>query len=639
MTIIKYIKNNIFVVILLFLSFLINTGSIFYYFYKFNYLIALVSLILALFLTFLSIYFIISRSNRQESNFELIKMEGNKFNIFKLIISILIPLISVYLIFILFKAGTFSAIASPWLLIPWYFWLILFGLIGLVFMSFYQKNRWSLFFIILLYFVFFSISFFIYKIAFGYDQLLHQRSIQDILQFGLIEPKTIYYSGQYVLEIFLSYFWPNSLSLNVLDRIIVPLLSAILIPITFWFNFKKRGFDKITWPLIIFLLLPFSIFTYTVPQNLAFLFLLVLILFSFNKDFIANRYNFIFLISMAISIFFIHPLAGIPAIFFVFILWLTTFNKGRLLNIIKTLTYIGQIIVLPISLIIIGGHFSVGSFDFSKWSFNFLGQENIFLNLIYFFGSNANWWLLLLFIMATVFVFKKGRPELRVFFFNSLALVLSYLLSSFIDFPFLSAVDKDSYAKRILIISFLFLIPVFYDMFVCLLRKVKTETKEFKFLLLIFLSALCLVSLYLNYPRKDNYFNSRSFSVSQSDFVAVNFIEQNKKGDNYIVLANQQVGAVAIKEFGFKRYYDSWFYYSVQTGGLLYDYYLRLLDEPNHDLVMELLEKTGADECFIVVNDYWWAFDRIVEEMKIVSDDWYDLGDGRVYIFYFNYIK
>jgi hypothetical protein len=213
--------------------------------------------------------------------------------------------------------------------------------------------------------------------------------------------------------------------------------------------------------------------------------------------------------------------------------------------------------------------------------------------------------------------------------------MLSYLLSSFIDFPFLSAIDKDSYAKRILIISFLFLIPVFYDMFVCLLKKIDKETKIFKILLLIFLSALCLVSLYLNYPRKDNYFNSRSFSVSQLDTTTVNFIEQNKIDDNYIVLANQQVGAVAIKEFGFKRYYDSWFYYSVQTGGLLYDYYLRLLDEPNYDLVMELLNKTGTNECFIVVNDYWWAFDRIVEEMKIISDDWYNLGDNQVYIFHF----
>ena len=223
---------------------------------------------------------------------------------------------------------------------------------------------------------------------------------------------------------------------------------------------------------------------------------------------------------------------------------------------------------------------------------------------------------------------------MKIFFFNSLALLISYVISSFIDFPFLSAVDKDSYAKRILIISFLFLVPAFYDMFVCLLKKIKMEQKIFRFFILMFLGVFCLFSLYLNYPRKDNYFNSRSFSVSQSDFTAVNFIEQNKKGDNYIVLANQQVGAAAIKEFGFKRYYDSWFYYSVQTGGLLYDYYLRLLEKPDRGLIEELLNKTGSDECFIIVNDYWWGFDRITEEMKVISDNWYSLNDGTIYVFH-----
>jgi O-antigen ligase len=96
--------------------------------------------------------------------------------------------------------------------------------------------------------------------------------------------------------------------------------------------------------------------------------------------------------------------------------------------------------------------------------------------------------------------------------------MLSYLASLFIDFPFLSQIDKSSYAGRILILSFLFLIPVFYDMFICLLKRIGQEKKIIRIILSLFLLSLLLSSLYINYPRKDNYFNSRSFSVSENDF-------------------------------------------------------------------------------------------------------------------------
>lgn len=731
-----YFKNNFLIIFLLFLTLLINIGSVFYYFYKFDNLVVFISLILSLFLTYLFVYFNISRANQQgllfcekmdppriaslcDSHFRgddkkgdykemdpslITSSRGSRFRgddkevnkhdkeeykygkegredykgvrplsfprkresnkgfknrlcIFKTILS-LITLILFFLLFqILFKSGSFSAIASPWHFLPGYFWIFLWSLILFLFINFYFKNKWSYLFLIFLYFLFFSISIFIYKIAFGYDQLLHQRSISDILKFGLIEPKTIYYIGQYVLEMFLLKIWPFSLEL--LDKLLVPFLSAILIPLTFIFNFKRRGFNKIIWPLILFLILPFSIFTYTVPQNLAFLFLVILLLFSFNKYFINNKYNFLFLFSLALSIFFIHPLAGVPAIIFTFILLLSLlsfpaevllktklmggesifywFKFKSLFKVLKTIAYLGQILILPILLLFSGGRFSFSSINFSNWTPKFLGQENIFLNFIYFFAFNKNIWLLILFILATFFVFIKGKKELKIFYFNSLSLMLSYFLSLFIDFPFLSRIDKGSYANRILILSFLFLIPVFYEMFICLIKKIKEERFLFRVILSIFLLILILTSLYVNYPRKDNYFNSRSYSVSGVDFEAVRFIENIKESDNYIVLANQQVGASAIKEYGFKRYYGPWFYYSVQTGGLLYDYYLKMLENPNRKLMSDLAFELGSDSVYLVVNDYWWAFDRIIEEAKIEADFVYSVAEGRVMVFYFKF--
>jgi hypothetical protein len=203
------------------------------------------------------------------------------------------------------------------------------------------------------------------------------------------------------------------------------------------------------------------------------------------------------------------------------------------------------------------------------------------------------------------------------------------------NFSFLSQIDKGSYAGRILILSFLFLLPVFYEIFICLIKKIKLEKIFFKIIILIFLSGLLLVSLYLNYPRKDNHFNSRSFSVSSSDFSAVRFIESVKENDNYIVLANQQVGASAIKEYGFKRYYGPWLYYSVQTGGLLYDYYLKMIEDPNRELMLELMTEVGAEGAYFVVNDYWWGFTKVAEEARVEADLVYNVDNSRVMIFYF----
>jgi hypothetical protein len=651
-TFLNYFRKNFLLIFLLLLSLIINIGFIWYYFYKFNNLGVIITSVLALFLTYIFIYFSISRSNQQG----LLHREGADSGISGkfpgLLLKVILPLITLTLFFILFqilfRSGSLSAIASPWQFLPNYFWIFLWLLLVALFVNLYFKSKWSYLFISMIYFLFFSISFFVYKIAFGYDQLLHQRALVDILQFGVMEPKTIYYLGQYTLELFILKIWP--FSLETLDKLLVPFLSAVLIPSTFIFNFKKRGFYKTIWPLLLFLILPFSIFTYTVPQNLAFLFLIILIIFSFNKNFITQRFNFFFLFSLALSVFFIHPLAGVPAIIFTFILfigniknngsllkigkWNLKFNY-KLLNASKYLAYLGQIIILPILLIFSGGRFSILNINLSNWAPRLVGQENVVLNFIYFFGLNKNWWLLILFLLATIFIIKYRLKELKIFYFNSLALMLSYFLSLFIDFPFLSQIDKGSYAGRILILSFLFLLPVFYEIFICLIKKVKSEKIFFKIIILIFLSALLLVSLYLNYPRKDNHFNSRAFSVSSSDFSAVRFIESVKENDNYIVLANQQVGASAIKEDGFKRYYGPWLYYSVQTGGLLYDYYLKMIEEPNRELMLELMTEVGAEGVYFVVNDYWWGFTKVAEEARVEADLVYNVDNSRVMIFYF----
>lgn len=634
---IYYLRKNFLPLFLLLLSVLINSASLIYYFSVFNRWTAIISFGLAFLLTGWFIYFIISKPKRQETKQpdQLPPADKNWNNRkIKLVLNCLIPALFTLLFFILIQSGSSSALASPWLVLPSSFWYLTAILIALLFLNFKLKNSSSFLFIAVWYFLFFSVSVFVYQIAFGYDQLLHQRSILDIWSQGLIEPKTIYYLGQYVLELILSHLWPWSL--EWLDKLLVPFLAAILLPAAFHFNFKNRSWPEIVWPLAIFLLWPFSIFTYTVPQNLAFLFLLILLLFSFNPAFRAERRNFIILFSLALAVFFIHPLAGIPALIFVFILFLDGVKRMKCLGRLgRILTYLAQVVALPGALLLSGGRLAWPDFSQLGWALEFPNQENVFLNTIYFFANHSRWICCCMLICLAVFVFRSKRSDWKIFFFNFLALAAAYILSLSIDFPALSAIDQNSYSLRIRLTAGLFLLPLLFEFVQPILKKVRSEGRVVNVLLALFLGFFILLSLYLNYPRKDNYFSSRSFSVSQSDFQAVRFIAEKSRSDNFIVLANQQVGAAAIKEFGFKRYYGPWFYYSVQTGGRLYDCYLKMLDHPQSELMLDLLNEIGAEEAWLVVNDYWWAFDRIVEEMIVVADDYYRLADGQVYVFHF----
>ncbi|PKM91845.1 hypothetical protein CVU82_01400 [Candidatus Falkowbacteria bacterium HGW-Falkowbacteria-1] len=745
MEILKCLKKNILLLFILLLSLIVNVGAIFYYIYELNWLSWFFILFFSIFGVSIFFYFITYKNYQQEFK----SGEKHKIKIVDVILFSLSLISFLFLLYVLYISSSSLAIISPWHFLPAYFFLVFSVFLTLVLSGFYLKSYFSKVLLIFVYFLFFSVSFFIYKFAFGYDQLLHQRALSEILQFGVINPKTFYYIGQYSLEFFLIKSLP--FSLETISRGLVPFLSAVLVPLSFLFNFKDRN-KNIYFVLLLLLFLPFSIFTYTVPQNLAFLFLTLIIIFSFNSDFIEKRGGFLFLFSLALSSFFIHPLAGIPALVFVFILFLSfrlssviltefsargragksisachldrescgaTCERGDLLpfvldlsthsslcslfgrgdkketslcsslgrgdkketslcssfgrgdkketslcssfgrgdkdkcfpllfrqsewfrcrrgliqRILIVFSYASQVLILPILLLFVGGKFSWPKLSFDFLIPSILGQENVFLNFVYFFFFNKFYIFFILIIFSVYFFIKKYKFT-NIFVLNFLALFFSYLLSLFISFPFLSNIDKSSYSNRILIISLLFLIPVFYNFFSGLLDKIKVKDFYFRLYVAIFFVLFLISSLYLNYPRKDNYFNSRGYSVSSFDFEAVKLIEEKKINDNYIVLANQQVGAAAVKEFGFKRYYDGWFYYSVQTGGLLYDYYLKMLENPEGELIEGLLLQVKADNAYVVVNDYWWAFDRIVNELKVEADSYYEVGDGKIFIFHF----
>ncbi|MFC1613293.1 hypothetical protein ACFL23_03085 [Patescibacteria group bacterium] len=148
------------------------------------------------------------------------------------------------------------------------------------------------------------------------------------------------------------------------------------------------------------------------------------------------------------------------------------------------------------------------------------------------------------------------------------------------------------------------------------------------------------VSLYLTYPRYDNYSTDRGYNISEADFKAVEFIEENSKSD-YIVLANQNTSAASLSKYGFKKYFASneeqLFYYPLPTSSPLYSYYLDMVNKkPSRETMVKAMDLAGVKQGYFAVSKYWWQSDQIINRAKLEADEWHKIDDGEIYIFKYN---
>lgn len=217
----------------------------------------------------------------------------------------------------------------------------------------------------------------------------------------------------------------------------------------------------------------------------------------------------------------------------------------------------------------------------------------------------------------------------------SASLGISYLLTAKLPFLFLIDYERNSYTDRILLIAAFFLLPFIIVALYGFIDKLLRQSKAIKIPFLIFIIIIITTSIYLSYPRFDRYFNSRGYSTGQNDIKAVHWIENNTQED-YIVLANQQVSAAALKEFGFVKYYNNnkLFYYPIPTGGPLYQYYLDMVyEKPSRETMLAAMDLAGVNKGYFVLNKYWWAFPKLLEEAKLGADNWEEIDNGDVYVF------
>ena len=636
---------------LLSLSLLTFYGAVTYRVYQLNYFGIFFSLILTI------ITFILLKKHKNSNNLNnhgRYKLNIKDIGFFNILMIASYYLLIIINFVILFKVSTTESIISPWQVAPWYFFVIytLATTVLMLIILRLKSDVLRLFLISTHFFFSFSVALLVYAVGYGFDPFIHEATEKLIAQNGFVNPKPFYYLGQYSIIIILHkiLFIP----ISILNTWLVPVLASIFLPPALFYAVKKIiSENKIALFATLFILIfPFSTFIISTPQNLANLFLILIILISLISQEKIHNFKFIILNSLALATLAIHPVSGIPAIFFITMLWI----KEKIIN-KKLIAYglgliaIESALALPLAFYLNNKTSAVINYTSStanniNWQLPELflsGQENFLLNFVYLYGFNISIIILLLILSGFIIHTKLQKHKsydlrLTAYGLMSLSILASYILTKFINFSYLINYEQSAFSDRILQIAILFTLPFILIALSELIKQILKQEKIIKYSLICFFVFLLSFSLYHSYPRFDDYYNSRSFSTSQSDINAVRWIEADAKNTNYIVLANQQVSVAALREFGFKKYFQTEngevFYYPIPTGEQLYQYYLDMVyKNADKKTAMEAANLVNVNIVYFVLNDYWWAFDKILNEAKLEADEVKNIDNGKIYIF------
>lgn len=641
------------------LSSLICVGSFAYYLLPFTSEVAL-----GVFLLCLPLWLWFgSHGHPQEKESSLVRQ---KLPIWFWIASALVVLGCVTGFFLLVTGATTEAIRTPWDQIPSAFFLVVFLalllLSGLLFLG--QGRSITCLLTSGMLFLFLAVALIVYPLGYGFDTFIHQATEQHIATFGSITPKPLYYTGQYVLVLLTHHLF--FLPIIWVDKLLVPLLAALLLPLAWYHAALRLLHDKriATASLIGLFLLPLSSWIVTTPQGLANLFVLLTILTSVPLLIAREGPRPFQLLLPTLATLLIHPLAGIPLLLYLAFLLSRPSEvqkqQERFARILSIIIFVLTCLALPLSFLLnaLFTHQTINLTWDRLWHLegmetlvSFFSFDRVFAPLldgVYSFGSA----LPLIFCaiaLAAWWINKQSLDgRLRSLGLISMALFLNYIfLSTAVEFTFLIEYERANYADRILPLLLFFLTPFVIVGLGMVIVKAKTWPISLRAGLLILLCGLALSNLYLTYPRDDAFVTGHNINTSQADLEAVALVASDAGGDSYLVLANQSVSAAAIRSLGFGgHYFGSQYRYPIPTGGTLYQFFLEMNESPSQDTALQAASfarglcvtdltctQTPVTHVYFIVNTYWWDATRIIETAKGTADEWMSTGNGKDYIF------
>ena len=542
--------------------------------------------------------------------------------------------------FLLYRGQTEESLQSHWRALSGFFFFFYFLATAVLLIYLFNSHRTKLPLTLLIIYFFLSsgVAALVYKIGFGFDPFIHEATEIIIAQTGGINPTPLYYLGQYALVIFLAKL--TFIDLALINRLLVPVLFSLTLPaITFYVfgQWLKKNYALVL--ALAILTIPYSGFIMTAPQNLANLIFIITILLSllYFKD--QMPVSILYLLTLATLA--IHPLAGIPllitiALLNLFKLLYKSYIKYLSLYFLTALLFI---LFLPLAFLANGsGVNPAPSFQLSDLSWlGWTDKFDLALNLVYLIKLNKI--ILAGLIVATGLIYVARSRLLKNnagYLIAALVIFADFIITKyFLTFSDLRSYDQHDFVNRLATLAFYVLLPFFLIGVYFMIKKFWNGDFYAKAFAVFILTGTLTASLYLSYPRLNQYEPAKFFSISSADIKAVNLIESTAEPD-HVVLANQMVGAAAIKEFGFKKYYNKEFYYSMPMGSprTFYDYYLAMIYEGATRKTMEqLMAQAGVDEAYFVLNSYWNNFEKITNQASESADKVYAVDDGKIYIF------
>lgn len=630
-----------------FLAILVISTTLIYFVYKFNNFSIFLSLAISFSLSLYVSHLI--KKYKKEHELE-IRTKLTWVDRASLFVFLLFSFVS---FFILFTSASDKALISPWQVVPEKFFLFYGISAAALFVTLARERigkKTKTWLIRLFYFLSFSVCLFIYKNTYGFDPFIHQATMEFINEDGFISPKNPYYIGQYGLVIALHKI--SGLSIAWINTWLLSILAAFLLPLSLAKFLKEEKGNAWQMAIPAVLVLGFSPFIMSAPQNLAYLFLIISLFAGLKGKSLLLSSLF------ALATLCIHPLAGLPALaFLAFSLWKKHASKLNATIKITTLAiiFIGASLIIPTALFLGGGESlsfaqlfnSLKSLGQNIFSLDLAGRENLSLNFSYLLFFNKTL-ILALIALTSFFLIKKVDKEnhktLSSAYLSAISLLLAFLLSATIKFKDVISYEQNAYGERLLLMAFIFMLPSIALSFKIVINKILQQNAISKLMFLIVGTILLTASLYISYPRIDRYYNSRGYSTSYNDILAVEAVENMAREDDlstekYIVLANQQVSAAALKTFGFKRYIQSTegeiYFYPIPTGGTLYQYYLKAVYEaPTKTIALEAMDFAQTNAAFLVINKYWNRSAELINEAKVAADSWENIND-EVFVFYY----
>lgn len=630
--------------------------------YALFYAIGLTKPALAVFLGLLPILFLLKKRTPRGKEKKQIKTPTSGLNLLFTLAHLALVIVCFVL---LFQSGTLEALRSPWEVVPKEFFIIYFLTTVALVVPLFNKNKkvlvtgyWlpvTMFQISLHTLLTSSVALIIYGVGFGFDPFIHQATENILIETGTISPTPFLYIGQYSLVTILHHLTHTPHTL--IDKLLVPVLGSLLLPPIIMHSVRTRH----AWPLpatLTPLLIPLSLLIVTVPQNLANIFLIILIFYGYSVADKPHKHQLATIWGLALTTLFIHPLSGIPAGIFAFLYTARAFPERK--NLTTPLIALSSLAIplffylaslLSPELTITFGYqniFSLIHLQIFSWlPFNSLTHH------LYFYASCTT----LLFVVLALVGIKQTKTKLSPSLLTLYLLVINLFFTSFLTFSSLPLSEQDEFANRLWIVALLFLLPYVAHGILHTMQAAQKLPLPALFTPAL-LSLIITANLYLAYPRVDQITpKARGFSTSSYDLEAVRWIEQDAGGDDYIVLANQSVSAAALQELGFKQYYqkplepelvegpssrstpsgtktESIFFYPIPTGGELYKKYLDMVYvAPSAQTARGAMQLAGVNKAYFVLNDYWLDAEKIKTAASLEANSSHTIGDNKVYIF------